>query len=39
MKNLNQIFHDLLVKFIDKKKSNKIKINEMIKFLFILKKK
>ena len=37
MKNLNQIFHDLLMKFIDIKKTKKIKISEMIKFLFILK--
>ena len=33
MKNLNQIFHDLLIKFIDEKKK-KIKIDEMMKFLF-----
>ena len=38
MKDLNQIFHDLLIKFIDKDKSNKIKINEMTKFLFLTKK-
>ena len=37
MKNLNQIFHDLLMKFVDLKKTKKIKISEMIKFLFILK--
>ena len=38
MKNFNQIFHDLLIKFIDKKNQNKIKINEMMKFLFLLNK-
>ena len=38
MKNLNQIFHDLLIKFVDKKNNNKIRINEMIKFLFVSKK-
>ncbi len=38
MKNLNQIFHDLLLKFLDKKKQNKIKINEITKFLFLLNK-
>ena len=38
MKDLNQIFHDLLIKFINKDKSNKIKINEMTKFLFLTKK-
>jgi len=38
MKVFNQIFHDLLVKFIDEKKTNKIEINEMIKFLFLVKK-
>ena len=38
MKNLNQIFHDLLVKFLDKKKQRKINVNEMIKFLFLLNK-
>ena len=37
MKNFNQIFHDLLMKFIDLKKTKKIKISEIIKFLFILK--
>ena len=38
MKVFNQIFHDLLVKFIDEKKTNKIEINEMIKFLIMVKK-
>ena len=38
MKNLNQIFHDLLLKFLDKKKQDKINVNEMTKFLFILNK-
>ena len=38
MKDLNQIFHDILLKFIDKKYSKKIKINEMMKFLFVTKK-
>ena len=38
MKDLNQIFHDILLKFIDKKDLKKIKINEMIKFLFVSKK-
>ena len=38
MKVFNQIFHDLLVKFIDQKKTNKIEINEMIKFLIMVKK-
>lgn len=37
MKNFNQIFHHLLIKFIDEKK-NKIKIDEMMKFLFVVKK-
>ena len=35
MKDLNQIFHDLLIKFIDIKKNKKIEINEMMKFLFV----
>ena len=26
MKNLNQIFHDLLIKFIDKKNQKKLKL-------------
>ena len=39
MKNFNQIFHDLLLKFLDHKTPNKINVNEMIKFLFLLKKK
>ena len=38
MKNFNQIFHDLLIKLIDQKKIEKVKINEMMKFLFIAKK-
>ena len=38
MKGLNRIFHDLLLKFIDKKDSSKIEINEMMKFLFVSKK-
>ncbi len=35
MKNFNQIFHDLLLKLIDQNNSNKIRINEMMKFLFL----
>ena len=38
MKNLNQIFHDLLLKFLDQKKHNKVNINEITKFLFLLNK-
>tara|TARA_B100001057_G_scaffold489608_1_gene576202 strand:+ start:76 stop:573 length:498 start_codon:yes stop_codon:yes gene_type:complete len=38
MKNFNQIFHHLLLKFIDKKNENKIKIDEMLKFLFQINK-
>ena len=38
MKNFNQIFHHLLIRFFEEKKTNKIKIDEMIKFLFISKK-
>ena len=38
MKNLNQVFHDLLIKFIDKKNSKNIEIKEMTKFLFIKEK-
>ena len=38
MKNFNQIFHDLLIKFIDKKLSKEINTIEMMKFLFIAKK-
>ena len=38
MKNFNQIFHDLLLKFLDKKNQNKINVNEMMKFLFLLQK-
>tara|TARA_B100000575_G_C22976874_1_gene563732 strand:- start:379 stop:876 length:498 start_codon:yes stop_codon:yes gene_type:complete len=35
MKNLNQIFHDLLLKFIKEKNPVEIESNEMMKFLFI----
>ena len=38
MKGFNQIFHDLLVKFVNNKNHNKIEIDEMIKFLFLFKK-
>ena len=38
MKDFNQIFHHLLIKLIDDKINNKIKINEIMKFLFIAKK-
>ena len=38
MKGFNQIFHDLLAKFINNKNHNKIEIDEMIKFLFLVKK-
>ena len=38
MKNLNQIFHDLLIKFLDKNNQNKVNVNEMTKFLFLLNK-
>ena len=38
MKNLNQIFHDLLLKFLDKNNQNKVNVNEMTKFLFLLNK-
>ena len=38
MKNLNQIFHDLLIKFFIKKKTNKIEVKEMTKYLFISQK-
>ena len=38
MKGFNQIFHDLLIKFINQKNQNKIEISEMIKFLFFVKK-
>ena len=34
MKSFNQIFHDLLIKFVNEKKQNKIESNEMMKFLF-----
>ena len=38
MKTFNQIFHDLLMKFINQKKSNKIEVQEMLKFLYVSKK-
>ena len=38
MKSFNQIFHDLLMKFIINEKPNTINSNEMIKFLFIQEK-
>ena len=38
MKNFNQIFHHLLIKFFDEKKTKKIKIEEIMKFLFIINK-
>ncbi len=38
MKNFNQIFHDLLLKLLDRKTPNKINVNEIIKFLFLFKK-
>ena len=38
MKGLNQIFHDLLLKFVSEKKLTKIKTNEMTKYLFVSKK-
>ncbi len=38
MKDLNQVFHDILLKFVDEKYSKKIKINEIMKFLFVTKK-
>ena len=34
MKQLNQIFHDLLIKFVDDKTKKKVEIKEMIKFLY-----
>ena len=37
MKNLNQIFHDLLIKFFIKKKLTKLKL-KMTKYLFISQK-
>ena len=36
MKSFNQIFHDLLMKFINNENSNKINIKEMMKFLFVI---
>ena len=38
MKSFNRIFHDLLMKFINSEKSNKINANEIMKFLFIQEK-
>ncbi len=38
MKLFNQIFHDLLLKFINKKKERDITVKEMEKFLFINEK-
>ena len=38
MKTFNQIFHDLLMKFINQKKSNKVEVQEMLKFLYVSKK-
>ncbi len=35
MKSFNQIFHDLLMKLINQKKTNKIEIHEMLKFLYV----
>ena len=35
MKQLNQIFHDLLIKFIDDRTKKKIEIKEMVKFLYM----
>ena len=34
MKDFNQIFHDLLVKFVNNKNPNKIKIDEILNFYF-----
>ena len=34
MKLFNRMFHDILIKFIDEKNKNLIKINEIYKFLF-----
>ena len=36
MKELNKIFHDLLIKFFDTNKSEKIQINELMKFLYMV---
>ena len=38
MKQLNQIFHDLLLKFKDKENEKKINITEITKFLFLKEK-
>ncbi len=38
MKNLNQIFHDLLIKLIDEKSTDKIKTSEITKYLFLSNK-
>jgi len=38
MKHLNKIFHDLLLNFINENKADKIQINEMLKYLFIMEK-
>ena len=35
MKQLNQIFHDLLIKFVSKTNHNEINILEMIKYLYM----
>ena len=35
MKQLNQIFHDLLIKFVSKTNPNEINILEMIKYLYM----
>lgn len=35
MKQLNQIFHDLLIKFVSKTNRNEINILEMIKYLYM----
>ena len=39
MKQLNRIFHDLLVKFISKTDRNKINVLELIKYLYMNDKK
>ena len=39
MKDFNQVFHDLLIKFINLDKDNTINVKEMIKFLYIKDKK
>ena len=38
MKGLNQIFHDLLMKFLNKDKENKIEIQKMMNYLYMTKK-